>query len=99
MIKYYILLTTNYKLEDGTYGKVLTEPIEYYTKVCNQYDEIVNDLNNRIVYSESEVKYDNGYYEPFFKIEMVSRHYSHGTFGGLARSVKGGLEIYIGKFK
>lgn len=99
MKKYYINLTTNYKLDDGTYGKVLTEPTEYYTKACSQYDGIVNKINNRVVYSESEVKYDNGYYEPFFKIEILSGHYDHGSFGGLANSVKGGLEIYIGKFE
>lgn len=99
MEKFYINLTTNYKLEDGTYGKVLTEPTEYYTKACNQYDEIVNKIKNRVVYSVSEVKYDNGYYEPFFKIEIVSQYYSHGSFGGFAKSIKGGLEIYIGKFE
>lgn len=99
MVKYYINLTTNYKLEDGTYGKVLTEPTECYTEACNQYGDIVNKINNRVVYSESEVKYDNGYYEPFFKVEMVSQYYNNGSFGGSAKSVKGGLEIYIGKFE
>lgn len=98
MKKYYIKLTTHYRLEDGSYGKILTEPTEYYQEAVNQYNEIISRVKNKVVHSQRDVKYNNGYYENFFRIQLISQDYSYGCFRGFANSVKGDLEIYIGKY-
>lgn len=99
MRKYFVRLTTQYQLEDGSYGKILTEPTDYYQKCCKQYEDIVARINNKVVLSEREIPYKDGYYDPFFQIEMVSQNYSNGRLSGYVKCEKGHIEIYLGKYE
>jgi hypothetical protein len=98
MRMYYTVLYTSYPLEDGTHWKKITEPTEYYSLAIKEYEEIIKNIENKMVYDQSEIPYNNGYYDHHFQIELLSQDYSHGDFRGYAINEKGSLEYYIGEY-
>lgn len=100
MIKYRIVVYTDYRNADGYYYKTIFES-EYYQECVDKYNslkEAIEQEYKMTLRSSDLYDKDTCTNKHYFQLEMLSQQFEHGEWRGLATSVKGALEKYIGEY-